>query len=58
LVKLFLNDKIKFTEIYKKMIKVLNLREFTKFKKIKVKKIEDIIDLNERVMIKMNQIIS
>ena len=58
LVKLFLNDKIKFTEIYKKMIKILNLREFTKFKKIKVKKIEDILNLNKKVVTKMNQIIS
>ena len=54
LVDLFLNNKIKFTDISKKMNSNLDLREFKKFKMIKVKKIEDIILLNKKVENKIN----
>ena len=54
LVDLFLNNKIKFTDISKKMNSILDLREFKKFKMIKVKKIEDIIFLNKKVENKIN----
>ena len=54
LVDLFLNNKIKFTDISKKMNSILDLREFKKFKMIKVKKIEDIILLNKKVENKIN----
>ena len=42
-VELFLNNKIKFTDISKKMNKMLNLYSFKKYKKIKPKNIEEII---------------
>ena len=54
LVKSFLDDKIKFTDIYKKMNTILELNEFKKFKKIKVKKIDDILNLNNTVEDKLN----
>ena len=55
LVKLFLNNRIKFTDISKKMNSILNLKEFKKYKKLKAKKIEDIINLNKKIEIKMNK---
>ena len=54
LVKSFLDDKIKFTDIYKKMNTILELNEFKKFKKLKVKKIDDIIELNNFIDNKLN----
>ena len=53
LVNLFLNNKIKFTDIAKKLIKFITLKEFNKYKKIKPKKIQDIIDLNKLVRLKI-----
>ena len=47
LVNLFLNNKIKFTDIFKKMHNILDLKELKKYKMIKPKKISDIIDLNK-----------
>ena len=52
LVSLYLNNKIKFLEIQKKLFKIINLREFNKYKKISPKKVKDIIDLNEYVRLK------
>ena len=49
LVKLFLSDRIKFTDISKKMNNMLELNEYKKFKKLKVKKIEDIMKLNTKI---------
>ena len=49
LVKLFLSDRIKFTDISKKMNSMLELNEYKKFKKLKVKKIEDIMKLNTKI---------
>ena len=49
LVDLFLNNKIKFTDISKKMNSILGLNEFKKFKKIKVKNINDIMILNKKI---------
>ena len=46
LVDLFLNNKIKFTDISKKMNKMLSLSSLKKYKKIKPKKIEEIINMN------------
>ncbi len=46
LVHLFLNNKIKFTDIFKKMHNILDLKELKKYKMIKPKKISDIINLN------------
>ena len=49
LVELFLNNKIKFTDISKKMNKMLKLNYLKKYKKIKPKKIEEIIRMNTKV---------
>ena len=49
LVELFLNDKIKFTDISKKMNKVLNLYCLKKYKKIKPKNIEEITKMNTKI---------
>ena len=49
LVELFLNNKIKFTDISKKMNKVLNLYSLKKYKKIMPKKIEEIIRINAKI---------
>ena len=43
LVKLFLMNRIKFTDICKKMNNMLGLNEFKKFKKLRVKKFDDIM---------------
>ena len=48
-VELFLNNKIKFTDISKKMNKMLNLQSLQKYKKIKPKNIEEIIEMNTKI---------
>ncbi len=48
-VELFLRDKIKFTDISKKMNKMLNLYKFKKYKKIKPKNIEEIVNMNTKI---------
>ena len=48
-VELFLNNKIKFTDISKKMNKILNLYTFKKYKKIRPKNIGEIIKMNTRI---------
>ena len=58
LVKLFLNNRIKFTDISKKMNSMLELKEFKKYKNFKVNKIDDIMNLNKRVKIKLDDIAS
>ena len=52
LVELFLNDKIKFTDIQKKLFKIINQKKFLKYRKIYPKKIKDIVDLNNYVRLK------
>jgi 1-deoxy-D-xylulose-5-phosphate reductoisomerase len=54
LVNLFLNNKIKFTDIAKKLIKIISLKEFVKYKKIRPKKFQDIIDLDKLVRLKID----
>ena len=49
LVELFLKNRIKFTDISKKMNKMLNLYTFKKYKKIKPKSINEIIDMNKKI---------
>ncbi len=49
LVELFLSNKIKFTDISKKMNKMLNLYSFKKYKKIKPKNIEEIIKMSTKI---------
>ena len=48
-VELFLNNKIKFTDISKKMNKMLNLYSLKKYKKIKPKNIDEIIKMNIKI---------
>ena len=49
LVELFLSKKIKFTDISKKMNKILKLNKFKKYKKIKPKNIEEIMKMNAKI---------
>ncbi len=58
LVKLFLNNRIKFTDISKKMNSMLKLKEFKKYKNFKVNNVDDIMNLNKRVRIKLEDILS
>ena len=48
-VELFLKNKIKFTDISKKMNKILSLNSFKKYKKTKPKSIEQIINMNTKI---------
>ncbi len=48
-VELFLNNKIKFTDISKKMNKMLNLNSYKKYKKIKPKSIDEIIKMSKKI---------
>jgi 1-deoxy-D-xylulose-5-phosphate reductoisomerase len=54
LVNKFLNNEIKFTDISKKLIKILNLKEFKRFSKIKPKSVEQIEELADYVSLKIN----
>ena len=55
LVELFLNDKIKFTDICKKLFKIIKSKEFLKYKKIYPKNIKNILKLNDYVRFKINK---
>ena len=52
LVELFLNHKIKFTDIQKKLFTIVNQKTFLKFKNKEPKKIKDIVELNKYVRLK------
>jgi 1-deoxy-D-xylulose-5-phosphate reductoisomerase len=54
LVKLFLNNKIKFTDISKTLLRICNIAEFNKFKLIKPKNIEEIHNLSDYVSLKID----
>jgi 1-deoxy-D-xylulose-5-phosphate reductoisomerase len=54
LVNLFLNGKIKFTDISKNLLKIVKDVKFSKYKRLKPKKIDDIIKLNRYVRLKIN----
>jgi 1-deoxy-D-xylulose-5-phosphate reductoisomerase len=54
LVNLFLNKKIKFNDISKVLLKVINMSEFTKYKRIKPKNVSEIIKLTNYVSLKIN----
>ena len=53
LVDLFLKNKIKFTDIQKELFKIINLKEFQKFKKKSPNKISEIKKLNDYVHLKI-----
>ena len=54
LVKLFLNNKIKFTDISNRLLKICSITEFNKFRSIKPKNIEEINDLADYVSLKID----
>ena len=54
LVHKFLINKIKFNEIPTKLLKILNLKQFLKYKKIKPKSIKDIQYLSKLVSLKVD----
>ena len=56
-VELFLRNKIKFTDISKKMNKMLNLNSFKKYKKIKPKNIEEIMKINTKIKSKIEHLL-
>ena len=52
LVNLYLNKKIKFTQIQKELFKIIKKQEFLKYKKIYPNNVKHIIDLNNYVHLK------
>ena len=54
LVNKFLNQKIRFTDISKILLKIINLNEFKKFKKIKPKNVEEVNKLADYVSLKIS----
>jgi 1-deoxy-D-xylulose-5-phosphate reductoisomerase len=56
LVNLFLNNKIKFIDISNILLKICNLTEFSKFKAIKPKNIDEIQDLADYVSLKIDSL--
>jgi 1-deoxy-D-xylulose-5-phosphate reductoisomerase len=54
LVKLFLNNKIKFTDISIMLLKICSIAEFKKFRSIKPKNIEEINNLSDYVSLKID----
>jgi len=54
LVKLFLNNKIKFNDISNTLIKICNTPEFNKFKSMKPRNIDEIQNLNDYVSLKIS----
>ena len=55
LVELFLKQKIRFTDIHKKLFNIIKSKEFVKYKKLYPSKIEDIIKLNNYVRLKIHK---
>ena len=53
LVNLFLEKKIKYNDIIFKMLKIINNKEFVKFKKKYPKNVSDIIELSKYVRLKV-----
>ena len=52
LVQLFLENKIKFTDIQKKLFNIINKKQFKNYKNKSPKTIRDIIELNNYVRLK------
>ena len=53
LVKLFLNKKISYTNLIKKLLKFVSSKDFYKYKFIEPKKIDDILNLNNYIKSKI-----
>ena len=56
LVNLFLKNKINFHEISRNILRLINMKEFQKYKKIKPKYIQDIHNLSEYVRLKVSSL--
>jgi 1-deoxy-D-xylulose-5-phosphate reductoisomerase len=56
LVDLFLNKKITFNQISTILLKIIKMKEFSKFKKLKPKNIDEIIKLNNYVSLKIENL--
>ncbi len=56
LVNMFLNNKIKFLDISRILLKIINSNEFIKYKKIKPKNTEQIVKLSNYVSLKINSL--
>ena len=56
LVEMFLEKKINFFDIYKNLIKILSLKEFKKFKRLKPKNLEQISILSRNVRLKTSSL--
>ena len=56
LVDMFLNNKIKFSDISKNLLKIINTNEFKKFKSVTPKNIDQIEQLNKYVSLKINSL--
>ena len=56
LVDLFLNKKITFNQISTLLFKIIKMKEFSKFKKLKAKNIDEIIKLNDYVSLKIENL--
>ena len=54
LVKLFLNNKIQFTDISNILLKICSINEFKKFKSIKPRNVEEIHNLSDYVSLKID----
>ena len=54
LVKLFLNNKIKFTDISNMLLRICDIAEFKKFKSIKPRNIKEIHNLSDYVSLKID----
>ena len=57
LVELFLDNRIKYTDISKKMHNMLRLKELKKYKMNKVKNINEIININQKIKNRVEQIV-
>ena len=56
LVDLFLKKKITFNQISTILLKIIEMKEFTKFKRFKVKNIDEIVKLNNYVSLKIKNL--
>jgi 1-deoxy-D-xylulose-5-phosphate reductoisomerase len=55
LVELFLENKIKFIDIQKKLFKIIQNKKFLKYKYIYANNFQEIVDLNDYVRLKISQ---
>ena len=56
LVKKFLQKKINFQDISKKMYKFITSKDFIKYKNVKAKSVDKIVELNNYVRFKINNL--